>query len=545
MKSIRYKILLFILCSVAISCIIVGTAGVIMTSRVVRENASNNMNLLCKVNADKLENAFSAVENSVGMLAHYAEEELPGAGFIKDEAFRKEYTSGIERNALHHVEETEGVIAVYVRYDYDLIGENDGFFYVIDEETGKFEKEEITDLSAYDPDDIERVGWWHIPVNEGKPTWVNSYHNKNVDLYMFSYVCPFYKDGTLIGVVGFDISADYVSDMVNDITLYETGKAAVIENNGTVIYHPNIEKGEKITDYYPEIAGAIEELSHAAQTNDLVSYSIDGVEKELAGCNLSNGMILICFAPDSEIYYETNLLITQIITMIVVMTVLFSAFSISLGRKITRPIKKLNEAAKHFIEGETDFMISEDMTDEIAELAKTLDEARNVLKFRMDQLETVAHRDGLTGAGNKFAFLEKEAQINEMIETGTARFAVAVFDVNDLKIANDSFGHMAGDDLLSRFSEHLIEYYGEDEVFRLGGDEFVATAVGEKALDFVEMTEECSKTMRGISVANYPEIKVGCAYGTAVYEKANDYIFSDVLRRADREMYKNKHAGRK
>lgn len=545
MKSIRYKIILLILCSVVISCAIVGTLGIIMTAGVVNDDANRNMNLLCKVNADKLELAFTTIEDSVEMLVHYAEEELGSVEMLKNEDFREKYTANIEKNALHHVEQAKGAIAIYMRYDYDLVGGNEGFFYIRSKDSAKFESEPLTDISAYEKDDMEHVGWWHVPVEAGEPVWMNSYYNENVNLYMFSFVHPVYKDGTLFGVVGIDISIDYVTDIVRNISFYKTGKAAIVESNGITIYHPNIPRGEKIADYYSDFAEVIEELSHTNQTDNLMSYSLDGVNKKLAACNLSNDMILMCFAPDSEIYDKTNILITQVVIMILLSMIIVSVLSIILSRKITEPIKMLNSAAKKLVEGNFDIDVSNITNDEIGELTKTFSEANDYIKYKLKNLEDEAHRDGLTKVGNKFSFLEREAAINACIEEENTCFAVAVFDVNDLKYTNDSFGHFAGDMLLTTVSGHFVKYYGEKNVFRLGGDEFVVISTKDNTDDFERLTGECLETMTKISIENYPGIEVGCACGIAVFDSAEDYIFSDVLRRADREMYKNKPKGKR
>lgn len=58
----------------------------------------------------------------------------------------------------------------------------------------------------YDPDDLEHVGWYYIPVKNGAPMWMDPYLNENINIYMISYIVPlFAEDGTSIGIVGMDI----------------------------------------------------------------------------------------------------------------------------------------------------------------------------------------------------------------------------------------------------------------------------------------------------------------------------------------------------
>ena len=58
----------------------------------------------------------------------------------------------------------------------------------------------------------------------------------------------------------------------------------------------------------------------------------------------------------------------------------------------------------------------------------------------------LAHRDPLTGVKSRHAYIEKEKEMDALVESGQAPpFAVAVLDVNGLKQINDTYGHKAGD----------------------------------------------------------------------------------------------------
>ena len=138
-----------------------------------------------------------------------------------------------------------------------------------------------------------------------------------------------------------------------------------------------------------------------------------------------------------------------------------------------------NEATKHLTDDEFDFELRTDTYEEIGELTRTFIETRKLLRRQLHLLDTEAHRDGLTGVGNKSAFMDMEAELNQAIADGTADFSVVVFDVNKLKVANDVFGHMAGDKLLSTASGFLLSFFGAQNVYRIGGDEFVVVLKGK------------------------------------------------------------------
>ncbi len=543
MKSIHAKIMWLLFSYVLAVSVFIGMLAITLTSNVIGKNANTNMHLLCQTNADEIDIIFAKVEDSVDTLSHFAESELASANELTEKDFRLKYITELENRALHHIESTEGSIAIYMYFSPTLIDETDGFFYKRNEQTNKFQKEDLIVISDYEKSDMSRVGWWYEPTEKGSPTWLEAHYNANIDHHIVSYVVPIYKNDFLVGVIGADISTQHLENKVKQISVLSSGKAAVLKSDGTVVYHPNFERDTLIGKGDSGFDGVVEKLSKEEKTNELISYTLDGVEKRLASYKLRNGMLMICFAPVSEIYKEQNYLIfsTIVITLIVSVGALITAFFVS--KSMASPIKKLNEAAKRLTEGEFDFNIKATTFDEIGELTHTFIETRKILKRQMHLLATEAHRDGLTGVGNKSAFMDREAELNKAIAHGSTDFWIAVFDVNKLKITNDVFGHMAGDKLLCTVSNHLSSYFGAENIFRVGGDEFIVVITkNDKANDILS---DCINSMKSLTVEGYPECTVSCAYGVSSFDKDTDWKISDILRRADKEMYKNKSITKK
>lgn len=540
MKSIRTKIMLLLFGSVLLASLIIGALGIAVTAKIVKENSNQNMNLLCKVNADEIDIILAKIEDSVDTLAHYAVEELKSASVLEDKYYRAKYTADIETSAIHHMENTKDAVSVYLHYSPELIGCTDGFFRVSNGSDSTFVSADVTDISLYDKEDKSHVGWWYIPVANGKPTWLEAYYNENINCHIISYVVPLYKNDVLVGVIGADISTERIENLVEGISVLRTGRAALLEKDGVVVYHPNFSRGEVIGEDDSGFDGVVEKLSQIDRTDELISYEMDGIDKKIASCKLRNGMLMVCFAPVSEIYREQNYLTTFIVVLTLIVASVSLVFAFLLSKKLTQPIKELNYAAKHLTEG--DFAVNIDAvgSDEISELTRTFIETRDVLKHQFELLDSEAHRDGLTGVGNKSAFIDKEEFLTKEIKNNTASFAVAVFDVNKLKITNDVFGHMAGDKLLITVSEHLTKYFDLSNVYRIGGDEYVVVVDGKDEKYFDAMVAKCIEDMNGLSVDGYPECRVSCAYGISHFDRRKDHQFSDVLRQADKEMYKNK-----
>ena len=149
----------------------------------------------------------------------------------------------------------------------------------------------------------------------------------------------------------------------------------------------------------------------------------------------------------------------------------------------------------------------------------------------------LAYRDALTGVKNKLAYLEKLKDLEIHVEDGTIKeYAVAVFDVNDLKRVNDTLGHEEGDRYLKDACKFICLRFKYSPVFRIGGDEF---AVILEELDYRDRDE----IMQGFDEdvdKNQRDGLVVVAGGIAIYDPGSDECYNDVFMRADRKMYERK-----
>ena len=95
------------------------------------------------------------------------------------------------------------------------------------------------------------------------------------------------------------------------------------------------------------------------------------------------------------------------------------------------------------------------------------------LAAQQRHLRTLAYRDDLTGAWNRRFLMEFLSERLEQAAGLRRLVTVMVFDIDDFKKYNDSFGHAAGDEILCesvRLMESIVR--GDDRVCRIGGDEF-------------------------------------------------------------------------
>ena len=541
MKSIQTKIVAMLLLIVVLSTTIVGVIGIITTSRILHNSADKNLKLLCESNAKQFNSLLGRVKESVDTLSHHITTELASTQALSQNEYRKNFINSVESIGINHLKNTEGALSIYFYINHDIVDTPDGFFWVRLEDGSLFNNP-LTDARLYSKDDIEHAGWWYLPTEKKNPIWIRSYLNKNIDTYMFSYVVPVYKNGNLYGILGMDVACEEVANIAKQVSIYDSGFAAILERDASIIYHPSYPFGTLIQHTQKEFAKTAEFILENKNHSELLSYEIDNTPKKMSYSVLDNGMILCVIAPDAEIYREQHHLQLQITTLIIITIIVSLIISIGFARRLTKPIKELNFAAKQMTMGNLNVHLEPYTKDEVGELTVSFSEAQQKLKNHMDELFIEAHRDGLTGVNNKTSLRETEDELNSLIETQNCSFAVAVFDVNRLKITNDVLGHIAGDNLLKTISSYLIDSFHRHNVYRIGGDEFVVIQRDDKAQGFEERITACAEGIRTLSLKDHPGVKISCAAGAAVFDRNMDTCFSDVLTRADKNMYDNKTA---
>lgn len=149
----------------------------------------------------------------------------------------------------------------------------------------------------------------------------------------------------------------------------------------------------------------------------------------------------------------------------------------------------------------------------------------------------MANQDALTGVKSKRAYSEQERRIDQAIADGSQEpFAVVVCDVNDLKHINDTYGHAAGDQYLKDACTIICNIFKHSPVYRIGGDEFVALLRGsdyearDNLMALLDANNQTRASGEGISIAG----------GLAAWESGQDSCLSEVFKRADTTMYRNK-----
>ena len=541
MKSIQTKFITLILSCVLICSAVIGGAGIINAEKVVDGDTAQMMNYRCSERACEINALLSRIEQSVKTLSAFTDEHLESVDRLKnDSVYLGEFTRQLESVAVNAANNTEGAVAVYVRFNPDFAPPTSGLFWSKTDLNGSFQQLVPTDFSKYSPTDNEHVGWYYIPVKKGKASWLAPYSNENINVQMISYVVPLYKENETVGVVGMDIDFDIIKELVNDVRIYDSGYAFLTDEKANVMCHKNYSFGIPMSSVDQSLAPLVTELENGTSGSSLFAYVNNGVEKKMAFRTLRNGMRLAVTAPLSEIDRSKNQLLLQIIIALLIIAPLSVLVTVLITRQMVKPLKELNTAAKKIAEGDLSISLTKQTKDEVGTLADSFQQTVNHLQKYINYINSLAYRDALTGVKNKAAYQDAEHRLEEQMRQGRPEFAVVVLDINDLKLVNDHFGHDFGDMLIMDACKVICKSFPHSPVYRVGGDEFAVILEGADYMNYIQLLDNFQAAIEEYNLNNNKDSRLSIARGIAVYNSEIDLVFSNVFKRADDAMYQNK-----
>lgn len=150
------------------------------------------------------------------------------------------------------------------------------------------------------------------------------------------------------------------------------------------------------------------------------------------------------------------------------------------------------------------------------------------------EIEYLNYHDSLSGVFNR-RFFEEECKRLDV--TRKMPLGIVIGDVNGLKITNDGFGHLAGDDLIKKAADAMqLSLRKEDIIARWGGDEFIILLPQTGYKDTLHIIERIQKN---ISKVKTQTGILSISFGMAV-KKEETQDFQDIFKKAEDSMYRQK-----
>lgn len=386
------------ICMVVVSCALITAVsceaiGIINSLNSSKELKRTQMELQVAENAEKMSATMMQVQNSVDVLAESCLQNLDDfATFQKSTEYVKEYTQRVAKQLLVSASHTEGALTCYIRYNPEFTEPTSGVFLTRNDTASEFESVTPTDFTAYDSTDLEHVGWYYIPVNNGAPLWMDPYMNENINIYMISYVVPLYIDGKSVGIVGMDIDFTKIQDEIKGETVLDQGYTYLLSSSNCVLYHPDLDVGTELKDASNYMSATVDFVNDSSSQGEACKFTYKGDTYFNCYKTLANGMKLGGIAERQDVISEARKVGDAIFYGGVFAFCASVVIGIFFGIYITRPLEVLTKEIEKM--GKFDFRKN-----------NTLD---RLLK-REDEIGTMGH----SAVALQDAFVDMVKQIRE------------------------------------------------------------------------------------------------------------------------------------
>lgn len=237
--------------------------------------------------------------------------------------------------------------------------------------------------------------------------------------------------------------------------------------------------------------------------------------------------------------------------LIIVVTLLAAGFVFyAVTDRLLKPVNSLLQVSEALSSGDLSKRVVISRNDEIGCISKSFNRVADKMQFlinnleanvseRTEQLHYLSMHDSLTGLHNRRCFEENRSRIDV---SDNLPLSVIFADINGLKMTNDIFGHAAGDELIRKSSEILVQSCRDKDIIaRIGGDEFIV---------LLPRTDEeiagriISRIRSGFANARVAAIKCSMSLGSDTKWRM-DQSLEEVMANAENAMYKDKTMNRK
>ena len=169
----------------------------------------------------------------------------------------------------------------------------------------------------------------------------------------------------------------------------------------------------------------------------------------------------------------------------------------------------------------------------------------NKLKKAEIMQRELALIDELTGLYNRRGFLSYANHLLVLSNRTQKGLLLIYADLDGLKQINDGFGHEAGDKAIIFIAKVLQQTFRRSDVIgRIGGDEFAIFALEAKT-ESLDMLRKRLKDNLALAAFNCDsKCKPGLSFGIIYYNPEKPQAIEELLKKADRLMYEEKHSGK-
>jgi len=182
---------------------------------------------------------------------------------------------------------------------------------------------------------------------------------------------------------------------------------------------------------------------------------------------------------------------------------------------------------------------------ESSRLTEMVEQKTAALNTAYNQLKIQASTDSLTGILNRRAFFGRCSEEIERAKRYGEAISFLIIDIDLFKMVNDTYGHLAGDDILIAVTDEITSQLRTNDILgRIGGEEFALLMPNTDMEHSRQLAERIRKRVaEHVILMEDAPIQITISIGASEYMQG-DEIIQPVFKRADQALYKAKENGR-
>ena len=244
---------------------------------------------------------------------------------------------------------------------------------------------------------------------------------------------------------------------------------------------------------------------------------------------------------------KTNKKINNLFRIIFILVISgISIFFIALfllRKKILIPVEYLMDLINKLRNNDNNYKKIIYCNDEIGMLTEQLFNMKEQIDYNFEKLKELSTTDPLTGIKNRRSFFESSEKFFKLARRKGLALSIIMLDIDFFKKVNDTYGHIVGDEILKFISKIIEKELRDSDIFaRYGGEEFIILLPDTDIEGAFKTANKLRKIVEDTPYEGDVEVSITISLGVAQLE--NEKIFNDLIKKADKALYKAKDSGR-
>ena len=413
------------------------------------------------------------------------------------------------------------------------------------------------------PADFDPTGrpWFKDAVTARKLIISDPYVFATADVVGVTIAMPFYVGGQLAGVVGADITLDFLAQFLATRPVSKNSISLIVDASNRVVAHPDPQQAFR-RESGGLVRNSLQSLSNSLPARAMASVADPAVERFdfvdpqsgqrhlalrsslPAAVDKSWSLLIVTHLSDfsGPLADRNDLLLKYGLAAIVLEMLLI----VPLSRRIARN-RNDKEAAQHQA-----LKVQQDMVEALKTHERDLEDKviqrTQELEASNQKLAALSATDAMTGIANRRRFDEVLAAEWSRATRSGQPLALAMVDVDRFKKYNDHYGHQAGDECLRKVASVLTQVVSRktDTVARYGGEEFAFIAPGISPKEVSRLAQSVCQVLQEMDMPHAAS-EFGCitaSVGVAVMVPQQGQESSLLVKAADEALYAAKEQGR-